>query len=98
MNGGIEQQQFYNACRYGDLPEAKRLLASGANVNARTDRTMPIYIASLCGYIHIVRFLLDNGAEIDGTSHLEFVNCFFLFCLLFITVVCLTQFATVEQR
>jgi len=49
-----------------NLPEVERLIESGANVNAVTPfgRT-PLMSATAYGHINIVRFLLENGADIN---------------------------------
>jgi ankyrin repeat protein len=45
----------------------KRLLAAGATVNDKDSfSTMPLYYAAAHGRGEVVRFLLDNGADIEA--------------------------------
>ena len=57
-----------NACKdtEDNIDEVQQLIADGANVNAVTSygRT-PLMSATAYGYINIVRFLLENGADIN---------------------------------
>lgn len=75
--------ELFNACRDGDLREVNRLLATGADVNARFLDT-PLSIASMRAHLDVVRCLLDHGAVIDGTNQFGcvlfvcFKECFLL--------------------
>lgn len=53
------------ACRDGLLSKVQRLVQARANVNVKFDDT-PLTIATRQGHFDVVRFLLDNGASIDG--------------------------------
>ena len=57
-------KELYNACEHGNLPEVKRLLAAGADVNADVDGKKPLIDADF----EVVQVLLDNGADINGTD------------------------------
>ena len=55
------------AAYYGDLPEVKRLLAAGAEVNAQDKNGItPLMAASLAGHREVVEFLLAKGAEVNA--------------------------------
>ena len=55
---------LHEAARKGDVEEAKRLLASGADLTARDEhlRSTPLAWAAKFGQLEMVRFLLDRGA------------------------------------
>lgn len=57
-----------NACKdtEDNIDEVQQLIADGANVNAVTSHgRTPLMSATAYGYINIVRFLLENGADIN---------------------------------
>jgi uncharacterized protein len=55
------------AAYYGDLSEVKRLLAAGAEVNAKDKNGItPLMAASLAGHREVVEFLLAKGAEVNA--------------------------------
>ena len=58
-----------NACKNieENLGEVQQLIADGANINAVTPSgRMPIMLATAYGHTNIVRFLLENGANINA--------------------------------
>lgn len=56
-----------NAASIGNLEEVKELLKSGVNVNAWNDKgSAPLMTAASGGSSVIVRFLLDNGADVNA--------------------------------
>jgi len=70
-NGSIAQTNaelvLVNAASIGNLEEVKELLKSGVNVNARNDKgSAPLMTAASGGSSVIVRFLLDNGADVNA--------------------------------
>ena len=67
--------QLFNACNIGNLQEVKRLLAAGADVNAYTG-TRPVNVATDRAHVDVVRVLLDNRADIDGTDSIGYDNTF----------------------
>lgn len=63
----MNNSEFYNACRAGNLSDVKRLLASGANVNTQIGDTV-LVAAAEHGHYDVVCCLLDNGASITGAG------------------------------
>lgn len=62
------------ACWRGDLQEAKRLIAEGADVNARNPKgTTPLMYAKTyafsTGDIEIIQLLLSNGADAQARDN-----------------------------
>jgi uncharacterized protein len=65
--GGLTPLHF--AVRHGYTEAALLLLASGADVNARTgDRTSPLLMAIINGHFDLARLLLDQGADARTAS------------------------------
>ena len=56
--------QFCDACRNGDKQAAQQLLASIDNINAFGRFNTPLMIAAGSRNVDMVRFLLDNGADV----------------------------------
>jgi ankyrin repeat protein len=53
----------------GDLPEVKRLLAKGADVNAKDrDGSTALMIASSLDKPEVVQLLLDEGADVNARN------------------------------
>jgi ankyrin repeat protein len=61
------ERDLYRAC-HGNLQEVKRLLAAGADVNAEYHGWPPLFVASEKNRLDVVRLLLDNGANVEGTA------------------------------
>jgi ankyrin repeat protein len=56
-----------SAAYYGDLSEVKRLLAAGANVNAKEKNGITaLMAASLAGHREVAALLLAKGAEVNA--------------------------------
>jgi ankyrin repeat protein len=55
---------LHHAARRGDVPEAKKLLAAGADLTARDEhlRSTPLAWAAKFGQLKMVKFLLKRGA------------------------------------
>lgn len=76
-------EDFFNAAGKGDLSVLKRLIAKGAEVNAKgADGVTALILASQNGHKEAVQALLDKGAEVNakrtdgGTALiLAFQNC-----------------------
>ncbi len=74
----IRQDDFVYAAYRGDLAEMKALFAEGVDVNASTGggghETDPaLIVAAGEGHIEVVKFLLDNGADVNikGTNGID---------------------------
>lgn len=65
------------ACRTGDVENADRLISMGVNIN-KVDRfdNSPLFLASLCGHIEVVKLLLERGAICDRDRH-EGARCIY---------------------
>ncbi|CAB4256388.1 similar to Saccharomyces cerevisiae YIL001W Putative protein of unknown function [Maudiozyma barnettii] len=64
-------------CRTGDVENADRLISTGININ-QVDKfdNSPLYLASLCGHIEVVKLLLGRGAICDRDRH-EGARCIY---------------------
>lgn len=58
-----------NASRAGNLPEVTRIVRAGVDVNANEEHedewTTPLNAASKNGHLDVVRFLVNNGANVN---------------------------------
>jgi ankyrin repeat protein len=69
MNGWIEiDQDLFEAADGNNLPEARRLLSVGADVNAsrEADEKTPLIVACYNGHVQLVKELLKHGADIEA--------------------------------
>ena len=70
---------LHRAARKGDISKVERLLAAGAQVDARTtggfarDST-PLIVATQHDCIDVMRLLLDRGADIDACNDHGYEN------------------------
>jgi hypothetical protein len=56
--------KLFDACRDGDLNEAKRLIDAGVDVNSKNQRgKTPFQLACKNGHVELARLLVDNGAK-----------------------------------
>ena len=66
---------LFDAVRRGDLTEVERLLNEGADLNARDERDgrddTPLHWACIFGRPHIVRLLLDRGADVGARDEYD---------------------------
>ena len=70
------------AAKKGDVSEVERLLAAGANVDARTTRrflgvgrnSTPLIVATRFNQFDIMRLLVDHGADIEARDDRGYVN------------------------
>ena len=57
-------EQLVEAAKKGDLSAAKRLVANGADVNAKMkDGSSALGVASFKGYREVVELLINGGAK-----------------------------------
>ena len=60
---------LYDAAKEGDIDEVKRLIAKGANVNAKDKRGFTaLFPATLRGHKTVVQLLIANGTNVNATS------------------------------
>jgi ankyrin repeat protein len=73
-------EDLYEASGRGDLPEVKRLLAKGADVNAKIEvggvrgipkgvKSTALMAASGMGHQEIVQILLEKGADVNARTY-----------------------------
>ena len=60
------QRYFAQAAVDGNLRRIQLLHFAGANVNARGNCCMPLYLAAGEGRLEVVRYLLDEGADVNA--------------------------------
>ena len=54
----------------GDEAMARRLITSGADINARVDKgSTPLHLAAYKGHIDVARILIANGARVNVRTH-----------------------------
>lgn len=55
------------AAAAGNVAEVQKLLAAGADVEARDKNSLPpLYEAAAAGHVEVVQLLLDHGAKVEG--------------------------------
>jgi ankyrin repeat protein len=63
-------EDLFAAAMSGDLPKVERLIAAGANVNAKDNNSGTALIwASARGHEGVVQALLDKGAEVNAKDN-----------------------------
>lgn len=74
----------------GEVKEVERLLASGADVDARTEHVLmtPLHIASERGHLEVVQTLLKYGANISACDDSGYAPHVFGFFARFLTRCC----------
>lgn len=60
------QRYFAQAAVDGNLHRLRLLHFAGANVNARGNCCLPLYLAAGEGRLEVVRYLLDEGADVNA--------------------------------
>jgi ankyrin repeat protein len=60
------QRSFAQATMDGNLRRMRFLHFAGANVNARGNSGMPLFLAAGEGKLEVVRYLLDEGADVNA--------------------------------
>jgi ankyrin repeat protein len=63
------QQSFVQATMDGNLRRMQLLHFAGANVNARSNSGMPLFLAAGEGRLDVVRYLLDEGADVNAREN-----------------------------
>ena len=65
-------KSLFEAVKKGDIEQAKKVIAQGADVNATEDlgqvRWTPLIAAASGGNARVVKVLLENGAEVDAND------------------------------
>jgi ankyrin repeat protein len=65
-------RELIEAARENNLPEVRRLLSIGANVNAQgSGGVTPLHRVSWSGHVPVVKELLGHGADIEAKAHLN---------------------------
>jgi ankyrin repeat protein len=65
-------QELIVAARDNNLPEMRRLLSVGADVNAKNDfDSTPLHEASTNGHQQVVKELVDHGADTEAKSFID---------------------------
>ncbi|MBF0408407.1 MAG: ankyrin repeat domain-containing protein [Candidatus Riflebacteria bacterium] len=68
---------FFNAVNSGDVAKAKEILNNGGKVNESTYDGLEMYplnIAILAGKLEMVKFLLEEGADINKTTKFDLLS------------------------
>ena len=60
------QRSFAQASMDGNLRRMQLLHFAGANINARGDCCMPLFLAAAIGKAEAVHYLLDEGADVNA--------------------------------
>jgi len=60
------QRYFSEAAMDGSLHRLQLLHLAGANVNARANCCLPLFLAASEGRLEAVRYLLDEGADVNA--------------------------------
>jgi hypothetical protein len=60
------ERQLVDACRFGNLKKAKRLVAEGADIHYKAD--MALRLGAGYGQLEVVKYLVSLGANIHADS------------------------------
>jgi len=60
------QRLFADATMTGDIKRMRALRFSGADINRRSNCCMPLYLAASEGRLEAVRYLLNEGADVNA--------------------------------
>jgi ankyrin repeat protein len=64
------QRSFAEAIMDGSFRRAQMLRLAGADINARGNCCLPLYLAAGEGRLDVVRYLLDRGADVNAREKL----------------------------
>ena len=64
------QRYFAQATVDGNLRRMRLLHFAGANINARGNSGVPLFLAAGEGKLEVVRYLLDEGADVNAHENL----------------------------
>lgn len=64
------QRLFAEAAVDGNVSRMKLLHLAGARINARGNCCLPLYLAASEGRVAVVRYLLDEGADVNAREKL----------------------------
>jgi hypothetical protein len=72
LPGAKQQRQrlFAEAIMDGNFRQVRMLRFAGANVNLRGNCCMPLFLAAADGRLEVVRYLLDQGADVNAREKL----------------------------
>lgn len=59
-----QNEKLVEACKIGDIPGVQKLVSEGADIN-QTGKSGPLFYAAHGGHIELIKWLLQNGAEVD---------------------------------
>ncbi|XP_033215350.1 caseinolytic peptidase B protein homolog isoform X2 [Belonocnema kinseyi] len=70
-----KEKRFFRAAQYGNIPDLKKALADGMNVNSKHPLGWTaLHVAAINGKSEVVKFLISNGADINAGD--EFINVY----------------------
>ncbi len=62
-----QNEKLVEACKVGDLPAVRQLVAEGAEINQQ-GRAGPLFYAAHGGHAVTIEWLVDNGADLNGRN------------------------------
>ncbi|XP_015608806.1 caseinolytic peptidase B protein homolog isoform X2 [Cephus cinctus] len=70
-----KEKRFFRAAQYGNIPDLKKALADGVDVNARHPLGWTaLQTAAINGKVQVIKFLLERGADVNAGD--QFVNVY----------------------
>ncbi|XP_058796317.1 mitochondrial disaggregase-like [Phymastichus coffea] len=69
------ERKFFRAAQFGNIPDLKRAIESGVNINVRHPLGWTaLQTAAINGKVEVVKFLLQHGADINAGD--DFINVY----------------------